>query len=331
VVKIFVWRRKTVRSSVLIGLGLAAVIIAIVLSVFWDQDTPSPEVAQVQESSTVENEKAPKEVTIKNVLPTFDVVRINPDGDAVIAGRATPGAMVAVLDGDVLLGSVKADGRGEWVFLPSKALEPGNRELSLRETNPDGSVMTSKDVVILVVPEPEKKSDGAIALSMSVDGTGPSKALQTPGSEDLVLSIDAVNYDEKGNLSLSGKAPADAAVYLYLDNKFLGNTEANENGLWYLSPTITVDPGVYQLRADQVGPNKKVLNRVTIPFSRAKELVGVPDDRKIVVQPGNSLWRIARRLYGTGYDYAVIYKANKDQIGDPNKIYPGQVFEIPKN
>jgi len=86
---------------------------------------------------------------------------------------------------------------------------------------------------------------------------------------------------------------------------------------------------VYELRADHVDDKRKVLNRVSIPFSRAPNMTGVPADRQVVVQPGNSLWRIARRIYGTGFDYAVIYRANKDQINDPDLIYPGQVFELP--
>ena len=49
----------------------------------------------------------------------------------------------------------------------------------------------------------------------------------------------------------------------------------------------------------------------------------------VVVQPGNSLWRIARRLSGRGLDYVHIYGANQTQIRDPDLIYPGQVFEIP--
>ena len=49
----------------------------------------------------------------------------------------------------------------------------------------------------------------------------------------------------------------------------------------------------------------------------------------IIVQPGNSLWRLARRSYGSGFQYAVIFEANRDQIKDPDLIYPGQVFTMP--
>jgi len=52
-------------------------------------------------------------------------------------------------------------------------------------------------------------------------------------------------------------------------------------------------------------------------------------ERRVVVQPGNSLWRISRRLYGKGVRNSVIYQANKNQIRDPDLIYPGQIFVVP--
>ena len=49
------------------------------------------------------------------------------------------------------------------------------------------------------------------------------------------------------------------------------------------------------------------------------------------MQRGNNLWRIAQRAYGAGTRYVVIYSANLDQIRNPDKIYPGQIFKIPKS
>ncbi len=49
----------------------------------------------------------------------------------------------------------------------------------------------------------------------------------------------------------------------------------------------------------------------------------------MIVQPGNSLWRIARRLYGDGFQYVQIYEANREQIRNPDLIYPGQIFGVP--
>ena len=71
--------------------------------------------------------------------------------------------------------------------------------------------------------------------------------------------------------------------------------------------------------------------RVETPFSRAEMLTSLPDERFVIVQPGNSLWRIARRTYGSGFRYTVIYRSNAEQIRDPDLIYPGQVFMLPQD
>jgi nucleoid-associated protein YgaU len=71
--------------------------------------------------------------------------------------------------------------------------------------------------------------------------------------------------------------------------------------------------------------------RIETPFTRVNEppVAGQLKVDYVVVQPGNSLWRIARRLSGKGLDYVHIYGTNQTQIRDPDLIYPGQVFEIP--
>jgi len=65
------------------------------------------------------------------------------------------------------------------------------------------------------------------------------------------------------------------------------------------------------------------------PFARAEPVVAQEGDTVVVVQPGASLWRIARHSYGTGMRYTVIYEANRTQIRNPDLIYPGQVFVVP--
>ena len=49
----------------------------------------------------------------------------------------------------------------------------------------------------------------------------------------------------------------------------------------------------------------------------------------ITVQPGFTLWKIATDNLGDGILYVQVFEANKDQIRDPDLIYPGQVFTIP--
>lgn len=51
----------------------------------------------------------------------------------------------------------------------------------------------------------------------------------------------------------------------------------------------------------------------------------------VTVQPGFTLWGIAKRQLGHGIMYVQVYEANKDKIKDPDLIYPGQVFTLPQN
>ena len=50
----------------------------------------------------------------------------------------------------------------------------------------------------------------------------------------------------------------------------------------------------------------------------------------VIIRRGDSLWRISRRVYGHGVRYSTIYLANQEQIRDPDRIWPGQVFRMPE-
>lgn len=56
----------------------------------------------------------------------------------------------------------------------------------------------------------------------------------------------------------------------------------------------------------------------------------VPQERIIVVQEGEWIFDIARREYGSVYDWRKIVDANKNIIENPNMIYPGQKLVIPE-
>ena len=53
--------------------------------------------------------------------------------------------------------------------------------------------------------------------------------------------------------------------------------------------------------------------------------------RTITVQAGDSLSKIAKRELGDANKWHAIYEANRDTIKDPDKIYPGDVLNLPSN
>ena len=316
--------------------------------------------AAAKATATARDQPAAPAPPAKPIPPSFDVVRVNPRGDTVIAGRAEPGATVVILDGGKEISKVIADSRGEWVFVPEAPLQAGKRQLSLEMRREGSDPVLSDSVVVLVVPERGKDVAGrdtkeesqALALMVPRAGPGASIVMQKPGGGgqamekplapgpaaskttpsaggSFPLTVDSVDYDDHGNLHISGRARPGALVQLYLDNVFIGLTETDGDGAWTLSPGNKVVPGLYTLRADQVNERGMVLARVSLPFSRAEPLTDMAPGTFVIVQPGNSLWRLARRTYGSGFQYAVIFEANRDQIKDPDLIYPGQVFTMP--
>ena len=50
----------------------------------------------------------------------------------------------------------------------------------------------------------------------------------------------------------------------------------------------------------------------------------------VTVQPGSTLWAIASENYGDGALYVRVFEANRDNIRDPDMIFPGQVFTVPQ-
>lgn len=339
------------RSLLIAVIGLVIVALAIGLNYLTGPapipsgDTRPPPSAEGQPS---EPDDAPRPAEQQRVsLPTFDVVRVNPEGDAVFAGRAEPGSKVILRDSDAVIGEATADERGEWVFVPEAPLEPGSRRLSL-ETQIEGQPpVPSEADVVLVVPEhgkdlagrPTADKEGALALHVPRDRDGPSTVLQTPADADRPgpLSIEVVDYEDAtdaNKVRISGRSAPGTSVRVYLDDTLLGETVADVGGRWYLSPQPAPALENHTLRADQVAEDGTVVARVEVPFEpmALTTSTGGPDTvppGAITIVRGNNLWRIAENRYGTGYDYTIIYEANRDQIKDPDLIYPGQVFTLP--
>jgi nucleoid-associated protein YgaU len=290
------------------------------------------------------------------VAPSFDIVRVRPDGQAVIAGRATPGAEVELRSGDRTIDRVRADQRGEWVALPPAPLGAGVQELSLAARVADQPAVASEEVVVVAVPESPRAqpaprataepaaaqpaqiaaadpTDDAFAVALPRQGAGKGRILQAPGriGTDGALALVMLDYDEAGRIRLSGEADAGAALRIYVDNQPAGTTVVGPGGEWETVLEPTLRPGDYMLRLDQLDPSGKPDARLETPFTRVSHppVEGDVQVDYVIVQPGNSLWRIARRVLGEGMRYVHLYQANQGQIRDPDLIYPGQVFELP--
>ncbi|WP_293721109.1 Ig-like domain-containing protein [Stappia sp.] len=172
-------------------------------------------------------------------------------------------------------------------------------------------------------------------------------------SGDARVTVDAVET-ENDKVFVAGAGEPGSDVRVYLDNKLVGEAKTDEKGRWLLEGESKVEPGQVDVRADQVRPNDgSVEARAQVTFEKAapEAVVLRPLDASgssdagsgaqgsgetrqvpsVIIRTGDNLWTISQRRYGQGVRYTTIYQANKDQIRNPDLIYPGQIFMLPES
>ena len=374
--------------------------------------------------------------------PSFDIVRIEPDGSTIIAGQALPDSTVSVFLGENELTSQTIPHPGSFVFFLDLPVQEGPISLSLVEVTREGNRFTSDEVVLVIPSSPEKQpkvvvadsegatviqdsertgsegepaevadgsthgttqtddrgdgdsgdagkqpsevvadSEGASAVqgagvgesgtehvevaenvdrtttlpddgddlvsgdgeeqdtSLVADGTGEAGDSLFAGQPP-VLSLDTVSYDIEGDVVAAGRGQGEREVRVYVNNRLASSSMVQTDGNWRVE-LRNVREGVHTLRVDEVDPQGNVQARVESPFKReiltrdtlvslnvAQPLASARLTR-VTIQPGHTLWAIAKDAYGQGIKYVQIYEANLDQIRNPDLIYPGQVFDVP--
>lgn len=150
------------------------------------------------------------------------------------------------------------------------------------------------------------------------------------------IEIDTISYSQAGDVELAGRAQSEAEVVrVYVNNRPIADIEVDDAGRWR-GELPQIDTGVYTLRVDELDQSGDVTSRVETPFKREDpETLAAADDAsapatRITVQTGNTLWGISRERYGDGRLYVQVFDANRDNIRNPDLIFPGQVFDLPE-
>ena len=430
-------------------------------------EAPKPDEQKIAAADPTPEKPKPDVATPAPVPPTFDLLRVEPDGSIVIAGKATPGATVEVITGSKTLATVVAGPEGDFVAVLEEPLKPGDYQIVLRATQPGTIVVNSVETAVVSVPEtpdgqvlalveqPGAPSKLITAPAGKPDANKPADVAAAPASPDapktgdqvaaapadqpaappvalgdaITVSVEAVEIDGR-KIFVAGGAPAGSTVRIYANDLLLGDAKSSPEGRFLLEAERDLKVGDYIIRADVLSPDgSKVLARAAVPFERepgesiaavapteppaiapageqpkpadqaaspadpnapkaqdqaaatppadgqapadtaaapkpadtaaAAQLAdsGSPDASQppavaaadpaqppgadptapklqpsasgVIIRRGDTLWRISKRVYGRGTRYSTIYVANQDQIRDPDRIWPGQVFRVP--
>jgi nucleoid-associated protein YgaU len=440
------------------------------------------------EVAKADPQEAAPDVTAKAVVPTFDIVRVEPDGSLVIAGTGDANGTIEVLDGEATIATTDAGPSGDFVAILDEPLAPGDYQLQLLSIAPDGTRTLSEEIAtvsiphgeadqllamvgkpgapsrILTQPEPAKNaapremasaepgqavatdetsapqptvepssetmgmpempagsgdlsgtaplmdapesdqseaqvsgqsSDPASALPDAA-ATGSEIKTETetaalapematpeaePGSEpagepapapevNYTIRVDAVEIEDD-TIYVAGAATPGLEVRVLADNAPIGSTKSGEGGRFIVEAPVKLSVGEHQIAAELLVPGgNDVAMRAVVPFNRpegarmaavaakpedaatggdpsvagdapASDPAGTPSntveqDRltpasgSVIIRKGDTLWEISRRTYGQGVRYTTIYLANQQQLPDPDRISPGQVFNVPE-
>jgi nucleoid-associated protein YgaU len=241
---------------------------------------PATVVATVEEPPLVEPPKSAEPVITAeppaaatqpaektSVVPSFDTVRVEPTGEALIAGRAEPGAEVVVKFNGLIVGTAVANADGAFVVTPDKPLPTGAGALSI-ESKSNEVVVASADSVAVDVKA------GAVDTPMVavLKSDEPTQVIQVPAKPALppsmTVNLDTVDYDQTGNMVFGGRGPAGSKVQLYVDNKAYGLADIGGGGTWTFAGLSPLTVGPHALRADEIGSNGAVKSRIEMPFYR---------------------------------------------------------------
>jgi nucleoid-associated protein YgaU len=161
------------------------------------QEAPSSAGAVARNGSPAPMPEQPKpqaeaksEAKHPTVVPSFDVVRIEPSGEGVLAGRAEPGWQVNIEDQGSKIATALADAEGAWTVVLEKPLRAGDHSLSVQSASPDGArVLASQQAVPVTVGKkkavaamvtPEEPSPSPTRAEEETTGTTPGAAGPQP-------------------------------------------------------------------------------------------------------------------------------------------------------
>lgn len=236
--------------------------------------------------------------------PTFDVLRVEPDGSAVIAGKAQPGAKLEILSNGKVVAQTTIDGTGDFAAVFDNPLPPGDHELVLRSTDASGKATQSEEVATVSVPDgktgellamvskPGKASrvlampeaappalqpqaapsqqpaatpePSANTASAPLAGTAAPSATAPLTSS---VQVTAVEF-EGSKIFVAGSAPAGSTVRALVDDREIGKSITEASGHFVVEGDVDLSVGSHIITVEELNADGTAKVRVRVPFER---------------------------------------------------------------
>lgn len=307
-----------------------------------------------------------KPVAAKMPLPAkqtlaFGTIDYNDNGNMVFSGTATAGKKIRLYVDNKFVGDTTSDENGKWIFSGRKDIRPGVHQLRADLLSSGGGVarraavpfMRADPVKVAALLKTRVKIDVPDTVAAAPAKKAPEKsqpvvtekttpAAKTP--ETVALKKPVSKPAGKPTLKVSAAKPVtppQPAAKKQSEKMAVAKTPEPEAKKAALPTSVAgkaPEPEKPQQPVSKTVASAPALSPAPTPvikMARAPEPAGDTEAKKpekvshVVIQPGNNLWNISRVIYGKGIAYTTIFQANKEQIKDPDRIYPGQIFDTP--
>ncbi|MER8567762.1 LysM peptidoglycan-binding domain-containing protein [Mesorhizobium sp. M0924] len=253
--------------------------------------------------------------------PKIVVEAVEIDGDKIfVAGLADAGRKVRAYANDILLGDAVTSPDGHFLVEATRDIPVGSYTIHVDGLDADGVKVVARaavpferepgEAIAAVAPAEAKPTETKPAEAKPAEPAAPAAA-EAPAAPKPAAPATIAAAPAKPAPAAAASAPAAPAA------------EAPAPA----APAVAGAPAAPAAPAAEA-PAVVAAATPDVPETVAPKLEHA--DGAVIIRRHDTLWRISRRVYGHGVRFSTIYLANQDQISDPDRIWPGQVFKVPE-
>lgn len=284
---------------------------------------PEAVVAAVPEASVEETQTAAV-APLADVQPSIDAIELE-GARSFFAGAGPTGGIIRLyVDDGFVADATIADGR--WLVEAGPVLSKPSQRVRADLIQPETGAVLARSEVDFVVDLPAASGE-QIAVADADLPTAPEKMASEPAVDAAAPAAEPTVPSVPAEVPVAAPAIAEAVSPAETAAQPEPDTQPASQPASEPAPVPAVSP------ASQPQPKPEPVVEPVVPKMVAVSL-GDPEAQrfasgKAIIRRGDNLWTIARRVYGEGVKYTTIYQANNAHIRDPDRIYPGQVFDLP--
>ena len=156
-------------------------------------------------------------------------------------------------------------------------------------------------------------------------------ASQIATSQIAALAPSAIVWRDASSVLISGTSRGGIRVTVNDAKGQFGEALVLADGAWQVAGSLDMDIALNQLRFALFDDVNQIIARYDLPVKARDLAKGQDGSPLVVVNKGDMLWRIAYQQMGKGVRYVDIVRRNKQDIINPDLIYPKQIFAVPQS